>query len=207
MIKSTFDLCVGTLRGLPMLSILTPGGKDENAEPDTFLPETTNARHWALRRYRATLATMQQDLLSPPNVAGWAAYYQEPLYDQLWVNADTIQKRIKYLDDLCITKFRWDEAYGYFLIDVIEFAKQTSNPSSAQTIVKEWAEFLFATSLTDPQKAEALTLFVGSDTAGWTTAWNAYLAEPASEEKRSVVEAKLRTLLRHYLGLAEYQLM
>lgn len=205
MIKSTFDLCVGTLRGIPMLSFYTPMGKDELAEPDTFLPELTNARHWALRRFRNVLGTMQQDMMNPPNVAGWPAYYQEPLLDQLWVNADTLQKRIKYLDDLAITKFRFDEEYGYFLVDVIEFAKQTSDPASAQTIVNEWADILFAVPLIEAQKTEAATAFAAGP--NWAAEWNAHIADPANEAKLAAVETKLRALIRHYFGLAEYQLM
>jgi uncharacterized protein (DUF1800 family) len=207
MIKSTFDLCIGALRSIPISSMLTPAGKIEDAYPDTFLPETTNARHWALRRFRNTLGTMQQDMMNPPNVAGWPAYYQEPVLDQLWINADTLQKRIKYLDDLCSAMFIWDEHYGFFLFDVIAFAKQTSNPTSAETIVEEWAKFLFAMPLIDAQKAEALATFIAGNSAGWTTDWNAYLAEPTNETKLSAVETKLRALLRHYVGLAEYQLM
>lgn len=206
MIKSTFDLCIGMLRDFTIISMITLP-PPAPPEPDTFLPSTTNALHWSLRPFRRVLATMQQDMLNPPNVAGLPAYYQEPLLDQLWINADTLQKRIKYIDDLCITQYLWDEHYGYFLIDVIEFAKQTSNPASAQTIVNEWANMLFAVQLIDAQKTEALNVFVGSNSPGWTSDWNAYIAEPSNEEKRSSVEAKLRALLRHYLGLAEYQLM
>ncbi len=205
MIKSTFDLCIGTLRGVPIQSFLTTMGKDELAEPDTFLPETTNTRHWALRRFRTVLGTMQQDMMNPPNVAGWPAYYQEPLLDQLWVNADTLQKRIKYLDDLAITKYRFDEEYGYFLVDVIELAKLTSDPASSQTIVNEWANILFANPLIDAQKTEAANAFAAG--ASWAADWNAHIADPANEAKLAVVETKLRALIRHYFGLAEYQLM
>ena len=36
---------------------------------------------------------MGMEYYVPPNVAGWKAYYQAPLYDNIWINASTLQKR------------------------------------------------------------------------------------------------------------------
>jgi hypothetical protein len=30
---------------------------------------------------------------NPPSVAGWQAYYQEPVYDLIWINSDSIKRR------------------------------------------------------------------------------------------------------------------
>jgi hypothetical protein len=43
--------------------------------------------------------------------------------------------------------------------------------------------------------------------AQWTTKWNTYLADPGADGPKKEIEPMLRALLRHLLGLAEYQQM
>ena len=45
------------------------------------------------------LASVQQQTLGdPPNVAGWAAYYQTPQFHELWINAVTLPRRNQVTD-------------------------------------------------------------------------------------------------------------
>jgi uncharacterized protein (DUF1800 family) len=206
MVKSPIDLGIGILRSLTVDAWRDyPGAPSELAE---FLPVNNNSLHWSLRPYRRTLATMQQDLFNPPNVAGLPAYYQIPQFDQIWINADTLQKRIKLIDDFIVIGYKWDEAYGHYIANVIEYAKLTSAPGNASILLNEWIVMNFPFALTDAQKAEARTFFLGALTDNdWTSMWNDYAAAPTNEDKKLAVETRLRALLRHLLGLAEYQLM
>lgn len=206
MVKSPIDLGVGILRSVTIDSWRDyPSAPSELVE---FLPVNTNSLHWSFRPYRRTLATMQQDLFNPPNVAGLPAYYQTPQFDQIWINADTLQKRIKLIDDFIVIGYKWDEAYGHYIANVIEYAKLTSAPGSAATLLNEWIVMNFPFALADAQKTEARTFFLGTLTDNdWTSMWNDYVAAPTNEEKKLAVETRLRALLRHLLGLAEYQLM
>lgn len=205
MVKSPIDLGVGIFRTISIDAWQDYPAPSEKVE---FLPKEHNSFHWSLRPYRRTMATMQQDLFNPPNVAGHPAYYQLPQLDQIWINADTLQKRIKLIDDFLVVGYLWDEEYGHYIANTIEYAKLTSNPSNSTTLISEWIEMNFAFTLTDTQKHDAKTLFLGSlSESDWSTMWNDYLADPENEEKKENVEERLRTLLRHLLGLAEYQLM
>lgn len=205
MVKNPIDLGVGIFRTLSIdawQDFPAPTVKVD------FLPKENNSFHWSLRPYRRTMATMQQDLFNPPNVAGHPAYYQMPQLDQIWINADTLQKRIKLIDDFLVVGYIWDEEYGHYIVNVIEYAKLTSAPANATTLINEWIEMNFAFALTDGQKADARTIFLGTATDNdWQTMWNNYIAAPTDEAKKIAVETKLRALLRHLLGLAEYQLM
>jgi hypothetical protein len=130
------------------------------------------------------------------------------MFDELWINSDTLQKRVKYIDDLVIQGLVYDEGYGYAKVNVIEYAKMTSNPADAPTIVKEWAKWNFAMTLTQAQLDSAKMIFLESMTdSGWTSIWNAYLANPGEDGPKKDIEPMLRGLLRHLLGLAEYQQM
>jgi uncharacterized protein (DUF1800 family) len=204
MMKNPIDLCMAMMRTFPIDSL------DKNKVfYETFPPVENNVLHWVFRPFRRLVqAPMGWDLFNPPNVAGLPAYYQEPQFDELWVNSDTLQKRIKYIDDLLIQGLIYDEGYGYAIVNVIEYAKMTSNPTDASTIVKEWAKWNFAMTLTQAQLDAAKALFLGSvSDADWTTKWNAYIANPGADGPKKEIEPMLRALLRHLLGLGEYQQM
>lgn len=203
LIKNPMDFGVGLLRSYPVDSFDRTKVYDE-----PFLPSPNNGIQWALRPFRRTIATMQYDLFNPPNVAGYAAYYQTPQFDELWINADTLQKRIKLIDDLTVVYMVYDEAYGYALINVIELAKQTSDASLVTKLIDEWMMMLFPFAMTTEQKQTAHGVFLGSLTDNdWKTMWNNYKQDSTNVTKIAAVEAKLRPLLRHLMGLAEYQLM
>jgi len=203
LIKNPMDFGVGLLRAFPIDSFDKNGIYEE-----PFLPSATNQLHWALRPFRRVLATMLYDLFNPPNVAGYAAYYQTPQLDELWINADTLQKRVKLVDDLLISHMIYDEAYGYALISVIGFAKQTSDPSDVSVLLNDWIKMLFATGLTPEQVQSAHAAFIGnSPDSTWRQIWNDYIQDPSNTSKIAAADTKLRALLRYLLALAEFQLM
>jgi hypothetical protein len=37
---------------------------------------------------------MGMEISKPPSVSGWQPYYQEPIYDLLWVNSSSFNERI-----------------------------------------------------------------------------------------------------------------
>ena len=45
-------------------------------------------------------ALLQQNIGDPPNVAGWAAYYQAPQFHETWINADTYPRRNLFTDTM-----------------------------------------------------------------------------------------------------------
>jgi uncharacterized protein (DUF1800 family) len=87
MIKSPVDHFIGALR-----------------ECEVVLPNGTNHEQnyliW-LNIYNF-IAAIGQAVYNPPNVAGWQAYYQLPLYHENWINTDTIGKRNKYTAALLV---------------------------------------------------------------------------------------------------------
>ncbi|MDX1666979.1 MAG: DUF1800 domain-containing protein, partial [Saprospiraceae bacterium] len=49
---------------------------------------------------------MQMEYFNPPDVAGWKAYYQEPLYYRIWINASTLNLRSDFMGGLIGEGFR-----------------------------------------------------------------------------------------------------
>lgn len=194
MIKSPADLVIGTIRLFPH-PLLYP----------TALPQT----NWAYRTLRRVMATMQLDIMNLPNVAGLPAYWQEPVFHEIWINADTLQKRVKFTNDYSFDKFRLDEMdYGTApRIDPLEAVKYITDPSNPVTIVTEFAQIMFPIQITAEQVTELKNILIpGLPDFEWTVEWNDYQKNPTDDTKSTAIADKLRLLLKYMFAMAEYQL-
>lgn len=203
LIKNPVDLMIGTFRSFKVLSIFTA-----TLEEELFPPQDPAIRARALRPVYNDLAIQQYDLLDPPSVAGLPAYYQPPQFDKIWINADTIQKRVRFVEDLSVAHYRYDEDYGYAIIDVFDYIGRVSDPGDAVTVVREWLQWIFPMPLSQQQHEKALTNFLGSITeAEWRKRWNDYASDSKNVLFRLNIETKLQPFLRYLLGISRYQLM
>jgi len=175
--------------------------------PNDLYPADHKLMHWAYRTVRRTMATMQMDLFNPPNVAGWPAYYQSPMFHEIWINADTLQKRVKFTSDLSLDGLQLDESYDKSYIDVFAASGMVSDPSNAASMTSELASLMFAIPLTAEQ-LQTLTdiILQGQPSTAWTYTWNQYEADPTNDNLRSPIESRLRLLLKTMMNMAEYQI-
>ena len=156
-------------------------------------------------KLRSYCTTFQMDLLDPPNVAGWAAYYQEPDFHELWINTATLPQRHSFTDSLItgisVTGFK-------IQLDTIEYSKKLSNPSSANDLVSELTFRILGIDLTQTQKDFLVqnVLMPSVPSYEWTVIWNNYLADPSNATKKKAVTDKLNALYKFIMRMAEYQL-
>lgn len=144
---------------------------------------------------------------NPPNVSGWAPYYQVPQFYQLWLNSDTLPKRIMYTVALMIgLQYKTGKKLQ---ADVIAFAQQFSDPSDPNKLIQESIDLLYAMDISSTQKTslkQSTLLFGQSNDIYWTTAWNDYIANPNDANKKTTVTNGLLLMLKYLLDLAENQL-
>ncbi len=150
---------------------------------------------------------MQQDILDPPNVSGWAAYYQAPQFHEIWINGDTLPKRTVFFDMLTYNGYT---ASGYtLLLDPVGFAKSMSSPSDPNALINDSLDMLYRVPLSDVSKAtikKQILLSNQDQDYYWTNAWNAYIGNPADNAAYQTVYTRLRDMYRYLMNLAEYQL-
>jgi hypothetical protein len=154
---------------------------------------------------------MQMEIGNPPNVAGWAAYYQSPVFYELWINSDTLPRRVQLSDRLSLIN-----GYGFkgfagnqlsSTVDAVALAQTTSKPGAVATLVSDLAEIFYPIVLTDLQlKYLKDTMMSGLPDYEWGVEWDDFLAAPTDTKLRSAVENRLRGLLRAMMQLAEFQL-
>jgi len=148
---------------------------------------------------------MQMEFLKPPDVAGWPAYYQEPLFHKIWINSVTLPNRMNFLEEWVNRGYRKDGER--FEIDVLELLATVSDPFEPNVLVREWAERFFPQPLTEAQlKALKDVLIPGLPDFEWTEEYMIYLQDPQDEMAEKSVRTKLEALLSSMLTMAEFQL-
>ena len=144
-----------------------------------------------------SMANKGMEIGDPPSVAGWQAYYQQPSFDKLWINTDTITKRARTQDNLL-------NVY----LHLPAFAATLSNPGDPNELIKESAMLLHGIDLNDDVVAGLKdSLLTGQqEDYYWTTAWLQYIDDPENEEYRVTVSTRLRSMFRSFMQLSEFHL-
>lgn len=190
-IKTPLDLVAGTFRSLGVTL------------PDAADP----VKQYAVWRHLLDqAATMQMELLTPPNVAGWPAYYQDPFYYQSWISSDTLPRRIQFTDR-CTPSKGYQAGSHYLPCDVIAVAKRASDPVDLQKFVEDMAEIFFPIAMTARQKEYLKSILLdGAPSYEWGDEWQAHIDAPDDAAKKAVVDVRLRALFKAMMAMAEYQL-
>ncbi len=197
LIKSPIDHLAGTMR---LFSVKMP-------DPATQPVQLYNA--WNL--VRQTAANMLQIILAPPNVAGWPAYYQEPMFHELWITSDTLPKRNQFTDTMIgngVTVRDQGGKNGVLVrIDPFLFLQNVSDPSDVYTLIADTAKLLISAGLSPAQTDLCGEALMGTTQYyEWNNAvWQPYATNPTPQNKANV-EAKLRSLFKYIMDMAEYQL-
>lgn len=190
-IKSPADLVVGTFRFWGMQA------------PD---PTQRLAAYYQVGNYMySRVREQQQDLLNPPTVFGWTAFYQTDYYQQ-WINSNTLGLRGFFGDSLTANALRLGDKP---VIDVLAYIKTLSDPGDAAKLVNDMTAQLIAVPLDQAQK-DFLTdtvLLNSIPRYEWTGEWNDYVRSPNDTAKKQAVQLKLTAFLQYIFRMAEYQVM
>ena len=173
-----------------------------------FLPETDFVNNYNLYDYlRSVNSNLQQDIGDPPNVAGWAPYYQAPQFYEIWINSDTYPKRNQFTDTMIGNGYTRNGKT--IKIDVLEFAKTLSNPADPNKLISDSVTYLLRLPLSVASKDQIkrdIILSGQTQDHYWTDAWNAYLNLPNDVAIASIVRNRLINLYQYLMKLAEFQL-
>ncbi len=192
-IKSPVDILVGTCREF---SVVFP-----NATTDYV-----GAYNMWLTLNQLSF-TFQQYIGDPPNVAGWAPYYQQPQYYEIWINSDTFPKRNQFTDVMLTSGYT--RSGKKIIIDPTIFAKSLPNPGDPNALIADSITYLFRLPLIQASRDQLKKdIILGGQTNDgyWTNAWNAWIFNPNDTVNANIVKTKLKDLFQYLMKLAEYQL-
>ena len=190
-IKTPADIVIGSMREF---DVSMPVSTDWN----------TNYGHWN------TLYTFMfitgLNLHDPPNVAGMPAYYQVPLFHEIWITADSLPKRNQYTDQMTNSGYIRNGIKMQF--DFVAYAKTMTNPGNPDDLINEALKYLYRIDLSPQVKQQMKIQMLLSNQLYdyyWTNAWDAYIASP-TVANFNIINTRLKDLFRYLMNLSEYQL-
>jgi uncharacterized protein (DUF1800 family) len=191
MIKSPVDFCVGLCREYNIL----------------FPIATDYVNQYYMHDYIRTQASnMQQNLGDPPSVAGWSAYYQEPQFHELWINADTLPRRNQFSDIMIGNGYTRNGKK--INIDILTFADSLSDPSDPNKLINDSLSIIYSIEVTQSVKdfLKSILLSGQSTDSYWTAAWLTYKSNTGIVVNRTIVLTRLQSMFKYLMNLPEYQL-
>jgi uncharacterized protein (DUF1800 family) len=174
----------------------------------SFQPDTDYMTNYGFWQYLAGwTANLQQNIGDPPDVSGWKPYYQAPQFHELWISTDTYPKRNQFTDSMVLNGYSFNGQH--MQIDGTAFAKTLSNPGDPNQLIDDTLTIIFRMDLLPASKVQIKTdILLGGQTTDyyWTDAWNTYISNPGNTANTTIVQNRLKDLLKYFMDLAEYQL-
>jgi uncharacterized protein (DUF1800 family) len=191
LIKSPIDFCVGLCRDFNIV----------------FPLATDIVNQYYMHDYiRSQSSNMQQNLGDPPNVAGWAAYYQEPQFHELWINADTLPRRNQFSDTMIGNGYTRNGKN--IKIDILAFVDSLSNPADPNILIIDSLSIIYAIDISQQVRdfLKSILLSGQSTDSYWTGAWVTYKSNVNIAANRTIVLTRLQSMFKYLMNLPEYQL-
>jgi hypothetical protein len=85
---------------------------------------------------------------SPPSVAGWQAYYQEPVYDLIWINSDSIKRRKELGESITRNGIGFNDRTS-LRFDLNVLLKKTKDPSDINSFIRDLAKLMTGVDLNE----------------------------------------------------------
>lgn len=189
-IKSPVDFFIGALRewNVPFSNIWD-----------------TDYKHWNVIHNQ--LVSCAQSLHDPDNVSGYPAYYQEPQYHEIWINATTYPIRKLFTDTLINTGYVQN---GFRIkIDTLAYTSTLVNPFDPNSLINEVVEHFLRIPLSDTIKNQLKVQYLLSGQTSdyyWSDAWQNYINAPTNTTYKNIVETRLKSFYQQIMSLEEYQL-
>jgi hypothetical protein len=144
----------------------------------------------------------------PPNVAGWPAFYQTPLFDKAWITTDTITERALISDSMIYWGY-WINQNYQIVADLLAHFRKYSNPGDPNALIEEFSVMHLGIKLSESQIQTIKSILLSGQTSDyyWTGAWDEYISKPNDDGVKEIVLNRLKPALQTILQMGEAQLM
>lgn len=171
---------------------------------EVTLPEVPRQRQFILVRIVQLLEAFQMSYYEPPDVAGWKAYYQEPLFYRTWITSATLPVRQQFTNLMSNGVEVNDFRIG---IDPLVYISSFEDPFDPNVLIDEFIRRLLPQDLSEGQKEYLKEVLIpGLPDFEWTVEYGAHVSNPDDEERKRSVESKLRSFLAAFMTMPEYYL-
>ena len=149
---------------------------------------------------------LQMAYYTPPNVAGWKAYYQEPIFHQIWLNSVTLPQRMGYA--WVSMNLGYEIAGERIIVDPLKTIDALNNPSDVNAMIEEVVEIFLPKPITLSQRVYLKSVLIpGLPDFEWEVEYLEYAVDPTNVNLANPVRSKLKNMFTVIVTMAEYQLM
>ena len=192
-IKGPIDFSLGVIRQLPFTEY----------EDFNYIN-----KYLFWRGKHSNVSDQGQSITDSPNVAGWPAFYQGPLYHEYWISSVTLPLRTNQIKSFLSNN--GIRGFGDGLKTVFQpfdFIMSLENHNDINVVVETLCKWLFPviSEISENTKSELIEIVVGGNANIWEDELNEYLNDP-SEDKKEDINKKLRLLIKEMCLMPEYYL-
>ncbi len=151
--------------------------------------------------------TLGQSYFEPPSVAGWPAYYQEPSFSKLWINATHIKERFDVSTWFAI--LGGPVANGNnFRLNVLTFLDNLSSPADPNIVIDDICDVFTPKNVDATQKLILKAILTNSlPDFEWTIQYNDYIANPGNTAFSDPVRQRVELVLNRLFQMPEFHTM
>ncbi|MEE9438805.1 MAG: DUF1800 family protein [Saprospiraceae bacterium] len=191
-------------RGCMLLSPLDYVSKVLNTT-ETEFSETLIDKYYLWVFLYAAVRKIGQKILDVPSVAGWTAYFQAPLYYQIWINSVSLIERETLVKKLIKGVVYQDKSIK---TDSLKLVNSLKNPTDINDLLEEMVSLFFTVTISDGQKTYLKQILIpGLPDFEWTVEYGIYLSTPNDEELEQSIRQKTDSLVFAMLTMAEFHLL
>ena len=151
------------------------------------------------------LEGMQMVPYNPPSVAGWKAYYQEPVFYRNWISSATLPPRVNFSNRLLNQGF--GQGVNMVKIDALKFTASIDDPFDPNNLIDEFSRILHPQPISQEQKDLLKSILIpGLPDFEWTVEYGDYVNNPGNTDLEAAVRAKLENMLGAMMSMPEFYL-
>ena len=147
---------------------------------------------------------LQMEYYEPPNVAGWKAFYQEPVFYQIWLNSVTLTSRMEFGTSIIHPGY----VNGLLIVDALGFLSKVEEPADVNPLLEEFVKILLPKPVLENQHDFLKEVLIpGLPDYEWNVEYSEYISDPGNIDLAEGVRNKVKNLLITIATMPEYQLM
>ena len=148
-----------------------------------------------------------QAYATPPAVAGWPAYYQEPSFYKMWVNSTTLKLRFDV--GTFVTILTGIPVNGeFYKVNSLGFLDNLSAPDDPVAVINDIVDVFCPKGLSPTQKLILKSILTGGlPDFEWTIQYNEYLADTGNPTFSDPVRIKVEQVLYRIFQMPEFHVM
>jgi len=152
-------------------------------------------------------SNLDQQYTSPPSVAGWPVYYQEPAFTRLWLNASLIKGRMDLIDWL-VARNGIQKNDEMFRVEGLNFVNNLPNANNATSVIDNMVDVFLPKGTTDTQKLNLKSVLTdGLPDFEWTMEYEDYLSNSSDPVYVDPIIKRIKDTLNALFLLPEFQTM